>query len=154
MIFRFCNCIFIFQHSIAFLFNVGNKIFCFLKKWVFPFLDEGTVQGGAGGGGGELSYTLIPWRTLWTYLIKDLTEVLTRFMPLTSGFLMFSEDIKRDKWHEIDYSHENIFVCFCGSLGLWGKWCSKPSTCQCNALIILMLNNWIQFIYCKMLTFT
>ena len=52
---------------------------------------------------GELSYTLIPWRTLWTYLIKDLAEVLTHFIPLTSGFLMFSEGIKRDQWHEMDY---------------------------------------------------
>ena len=24
---------------------VGNKIFCFFKKWVFAFLDEGTFQG-------------------------------------------------------------------------------------------------------------
>ena len=30
-------------------FNVGIKIFCFLKKWVFAFLDEGTFQGGGGG---------------------------------------------------------------------------------------------------------
>ena len=26
---------------------VGNKIFCFFKKWVFTFLDEGTFQGRA-----------------------------------------------------------------------------------------------------------
>ena len=30
----------------VFLFKVGNKIFCFFKKWAFPFLDVGTVQGG------------------------------------------------------------------------------------------------------------
>ena len=46
LIFRFCNFIFIFQHSNVFLFNVGNKIFCFFKKWAFPFLGEGTFQGG------------------------------------------------------------------------------------------------------------
>ena len=32
LIFRFCNCIFIFQHANIFLFNVGNKTFCFFKK--------------------------------------------------------------------------------------------------------------------------
>ena len=26
-------------------FTVGNKIFCFFKKWVFAFLEEGTFQG-------------------------------------------------------------------------------------------------------------
>ena len=45
----FCNCIFVFQHSIVFLFNVGNKIFCFFKNWIFPFLEGGTFQGGGRG---------------------------------------------------------------------------------------------------------
>ena len=36
--FRFCNCIFILQHSNVLLFYVGDKIFCFYKKSVFPFL--------------------------------------------------------------------------------------------------------------------
>ena len=35
---------FIFHHSNMFLFNIGNKIFCFFKKWVFPFLDKGPFQ--------------------------------------------------------------------------------------------------------------
>ena len=42
-----------------FLSNVGNKTFCFFKKWVSPFLDKGTFQEGGvkfskilrGGGG-------------------------------------------------------------------------------------------------------
>ena len=46
-----------------FLSNVGNKTFCFFKKWVSPFLDKGTFQEGGvkfskilrgGGGGGRL----------------------------------------------------------------------------------------------------
>ena len=67
-------------------FTVGYKIFCFFKKLIFPFLDEGTFQEcGAGegerrgsqaleiflGGGfhikrGEVNISggLIPWRIL------------------------------------------------------------------------------------------
>ena len=35
-----------FNVQMCFHFIVVNKIFCFFKKWVFVFLDEGTFQGG------------------------------------------------------------------------------------------------------------
>ena len=75
-----------------FLFNVWNKIFCFFKTWVFPFLGESTFQGrelsspkfwggllikrgfdrsriflaglGQKGWGQYFRLGLIPWRTL------------------------------------------------------------------------------------------
>ena len=71
LIFRFCNCIFMFQHSNVFLFfNAGNKIFCFFKKWVLLFWTRVHLKGGGsqvlqnfeallikvgGGGGGGLT---------------------------------------------------------------------------------------------------
>ena len=46
LIFRSCNCIFMFQHSNVFLINVGNKIFCFFKKKrVFSFWWEHMSRG-------------------------------------------------------------------------------------------------------------
>ena len=46
LIFRICNCIFIFQYSNVFLFNVGNKVFCFFKNESFLFRTRVHFKGG------------------------------------------------------------------------------------------------------------
>ena len=68
LIFRFCNCIFIFQHSNVFLFNVGNKIFCFYKKWVLLFWTRVHFNGGSQVLQNFEAWLLINWRGSLKYL--------------------------------------------------------------------------------------
>ena len=76
------ECIFIFNVQMCSFFIVGNKIFCFFKKWIFSTFQRGSqvlqnfegcsdrfiifgVGLGKKGWGQYLRVGLIPWRTLW-----------------------------------------------------------------------------------------
>ena len=139
MIFRFCDCKFTFQHSDVFLFNVGNKIFCFFKKWVLLFWRRVhfKVKGGGGAWGRSqvlqrwaahkggrsdrfkfflngwsqyFSVGLIPWRKLW----KGKSD--TFFMSQT---LILS--IKLATVNSIPYLGVSTVLCF--PRDICRRWC-------------------------------
>ena len=141
MTFRFCNCIFIFQHSVVFLFDVGNKIFCFFEKWVFPFLDEGTVQGGVKLYLDTLENTLNLFDQRSSRSIN----------PFHTTDLWFSDVFRGYQKRSVAWNGLLTWKYFCPFLWLSGimRKVMGHTNAHANAMLELWFENWIQYVVCK-----